>query len=79
MCLGACLWSGVRRVVCAARDEDARAAVGFDEGPKPQNWQAELNARGVDVQIDCLRDEAVAVLQQYKAQGGPLFGPSNSL
>src|SRR5690606_35385038 len=32
MCLGATLWSGVRRVLAAADREDAMA-VGFDEGP----------------------------------------------
>jgi tRNA(Arg) A34 adenosine deaminase TadA len=31
MCLGATPWSGVRRLVCGARDEDAEEA-GFDEG-----------------------------------------------
>ena len=31
MCLGATPWSGVRGLLCGARDEDARA-VGFDEG-----------------------------------------------
>jgi tRNA(Arg) A34 adenosine deaminase TadA len=32
MCLGAVLWSGVRRVLCGATRDDAMA-VGFDEGP----------------------------------------------
>jgi tRNA(Arg) A34 adenosine deaminase TadA len=36
MCLGATPWSGVRGLVCGARDEDA-SAVGFDEGSKPQS------------------------------------------
>ncbi|MDH4100824.1 MAG: nucleoside deaminase, partial [Nitrospirota bacterium] len=30
MCLGAACWSGVRRLVCGARDEDVRS-IGFDE------------------------------------------------
>lgn len=34
MCLGAIPWSGVRRVVCGARGEDA-CEIGFDEGAKP--------------------------------------------
>src|SRR5512136_1453019 len=37
MCLGAIPWSGVRRLVCGGRDEDARA-IGFDEGAKPADW-----------------------------------------
>jgi tRNA(Arg) A34 adenosine deaminase TadA len=32
-CFGATPWSGVRRLVCGAREEDARR-IGFDEGPK---------------------------------------------
>ena len=37
MCLGAVAWSGVTKLVCGARDEDARA-IGFDEGPKFKDW-----------------------------------------
>ena len=39
MCLGAVAWSGVRRLVCGAREAEARA-IGFDEGPKPGRWAA---------------------------------------
>jgi len=46
MCLGAIPWSGVGRVVCAARDEDARA-IGFDEGAKIDNWIDALTQRGI--------------------------------
>lgn len=72
MCLGAVTWSGVRRLVCGARDEDARS-VGFDEGPKPENWRQELAARGVSVLVDMCRDQAVAVLEQYGRTGGPIY------
>lgn len=72
MCLGAIPWSGVRRVVCGARDEDARA-IGFDEGPKPTDWVGALRSRGIDVVRDVLRDEARAVLQDYAASGGLIY------
>lgn len=72
MCLGAVIWSGVRRVVCAARDEDVRA-IGFDEGPKPADWAAVLAARGIAVRRDVLRDAAVAVLRDYAAGGGDIY------
>lgn len=75
MCLGACLWSGVASVVCAARDEDARA-IGFDEGPKPNDWQQALRTRGVAVMVDVCRAAAVAVLQRYQTEVGVLYGPS---
>ncbi len=75
MCLGAVPWSGVSRVVCGARDEDARR-VGFDEGPKPSDWRGELVARGIEVVRDVLRDEAAAVLDDYARQGGPIYNPT---
>lgn len=72
MCLGAVIWSGVRRLVCAARDADIRA-IGFDEGPKPRDWREELLARGIGTEVDVGRDEAVRVLQEYVAGGGPVY------
>jgi len=72
MCFGAVPWSGVRRLVCGARDEDARA-IGFDEGPKLDDWVAELNSRGIAVVRDVLREEAAAVLREYGAAGGTIY------
>lgn len=72
MCFGAVPWSGVRRLVCGARDEDARA-IGFDEGPKLDDWVAALNNRGIAVLRDVLREEAAAVLREYVAVGGMIY------
>jgi tRNA(Arg) A34 adenosine deaminase TadA len=66
MCYGAIPWSGVSRLICSARDEDARA-IGFDEGPKLKNWKEELEKRNIEVQTDVLRDEARNVLNLYKS------------
>lgn len=82
MCFGAVPWSGVRRLVCGARGEDARR-IGFDEGAKPDGWISALNERGVAVIRDVGREEAVAVLRHYMEAGGPIYnagrpGPSNS-
>ena len=74
MCLGAVPWSGVGRLVCGAREEDARA-IGFDEGSKPADWPAALEARRIEVVRDVLRDEAAAVLRDYRAAGGPIYNP----
>ncbi|MCP4715845.1 MAG: nucleoside deaminase, partial [Deltaproteobacteria bacterium] len=63
MCFGALIWSGVRRLTCGARSEDARA-IGFDEGPKPADWETALTTRGITVTNDVLRDEAAAVLRE---------------
>jgi tRNA(Arg) A34 adenosine deaminase TadA len=72
MCLGATIWSGVRSLVCAARDEDA-AAIGFDEGPKPFMWHERLEERGISVRRDVLREEAVQVLRDYASAGGDIY------
>jgi tRNA(Arg) A34 adenosine deaminase TadA len=73
MCYGAIPWSGIRRVLCGARAGDAEA-IGFEEGAKPKNWVAELNTRGISVVRNLCRQEAVAVLQRYKAGGGAIYG-----
>lgn len=72
MCLGAVPWSGVRRIVCGARGEDAEA-IGMDEGAKPADWIGALAARGIDATRDVCREEARHVLAQYAASGGPIY------
>ena len=72
MCLGAIPWSGIRSVVCGARDEDARS-IGFDEGDKPEQWTKKLEARSIVVTRDILRYEAKAILQKYVHTGGIIY------
>ena len=72
MCLGAIPWSGVRSVVCGARDQDARR-IGFDEGSKPERWVKSLENRGIRVFRDVLREEALAVLLDYHKRGGLIY------
>ncbi len=72
MCLGAIPWSGIRRLVCGARDEDARL-VGFDEGAKPRDWNEVLKNAGIDVVVDVCRDNAKAVLEEYARSGGVIY------
>lgn len=72
MCLGAALWSGVRRIVCGAVREDA-TRLKFEEGPVfPQSYKY-LEERGIEIKRGVLRDEARAVLEQYRARGGPIY------
>lgn len=74
MCLGAVTWSGVKRLICGARDADARQ-IGFDEGAKPRDWVRELTQRGIEVVRDVCREEAVAVLHAYIERGGKVYNP----
>ncbi len=72
MCLGAIPWSGIRRVVCGAREEDAQR-IGFDEGRKPAEGILSLEKQGITVVRDVLRNEAITVLKQYQQSGGEIY------
>jgi tRNA(Arg) A34 adenosine deaminase TadA len=71
-CFGSVPWSGVRRLACGARDEDA-CAIGFDEGPKMSDWIPALERRGISVVRDVCRDEAATVLEEYAGRGGVIY------
>src|SRR5438067_3713199 len=58
MCLGATLWSGVRRVLCGATRDDAML-LRFEEGPVFASSWRYLSHRGLDIRRGLLRDEAV--------------------
>jgi len=72
MCLGAIPWSGIKTLICGAKDEDARA-VGFDEGSKREDWVHELEKRGIRVIQEILRSEAAKVLLDYTLRGGIVY------
>lgn len=78
MCLGATPWSGVSTVLVGARDEDART-IGFDEGTKPSNWVAALRQRGIEVETDVRRQDAIDVLRTYSETGGVIYNPDVEL
>ncbi len=72
MCFGAIPWSGIRRLICAASDEEARA-IGFDEGPLVEDWVDALQQRGIEVVTGLMREQAAAVLRQYGSSGGEIY------
>lgn len=72
MCLGAVLWSGVRRVVWSALREDADS-ISFDEGPVFAASYDYLRARGIAFTGGVLRDEGRSVLKLYGDRGGPIY------
>lgn len=76
LCMGATVWSGVRKLVTGARDEDARS-IGFDEGPKVADWQDALRSRGIEVVVDVMREEAAAVLDMYAVSGAIIYNGRN--
>lgn len=68
MCLGATLWSGVSRIVCAATKDDAQS-IGFDEGPVFEQSYEHLEKAGIQVTRNILREDAAKVLQRYGTSG----------
>jgi tRNA(Arg) A34 adenosine deaminase TadA len=74
MCLGAILWSGVKRVVCGAAREDA-TRLKFDEGPVFPASYRYLEDRGIAFAREVCRAEAVEVLEQYRRRGGVIYNP----
>ena len=72
MCLGAILWSGVRRVVCGAAKADAEA-IGFHEGPVfPESYEY-LERHGIQIVRNVQRARAVSVFTQYRTSGGVIY------
>ena len=72
MCLGASLWSGVKRIVCGAARDDA-TRLNFEEGPVfPESYKY-LEDRGIRIEHNLMRDEARAVLEMYRAKGGKIY------
>jgi len=72
MCLGAALWSGIGRLVAAARREDAEQ-LSFDEGPVfPSSWDY-LGRRGIEVRRGIRQKEGRAVLESYRERGGEIY------
>ena len=72
MCLGATLWSGVRRVLCGATRTDA-VRLAFDEGPVFEASYTYLADRGVEVVRGVLASEAAEVLALYRARSGVIY------
>jgi len=72
MCLGALVWSGVRRLVCGATRHDA-TRIGFEEGPVfPESYRYVKN-RGIEFVRRVSHKQARAVLDLYASRGGVIY------
>jgi hypothetical protein len=73
--MGATLWSGVLRLVYAARKTDVEELLGFDEGPLAPDWQEALRARGIQVEESSERERAQAreAFGLYREMGGVIY------
>ncbi|MDO8666276.1 MAG: nucleoside deaminase [Gemmatimonadales bacterium] len=72
MCLGATLWSGVKRVVCGAARDDA-TELQFEEGPVfPESYRY-LEDRGITIVHEVCRAEAREVIELYRRRSGTIY------
>jgi tRNA(Arg) A34 adenosine deaminase TadA len=74
MCIGALCWSGIARLVTGAAESDVRS-IGFNEGPKPDDWHNALKARNIEVLSEINRGKAAEVLAEYVRRGGRIYNP----
>ncbi|MFF4117470.1 nucleoside deaminase [Streptomyces sp. NPDC001714] len=65
-CYGAALWSGVRGLVVAGQGPELEEITTFDEGPLGADWAEQFESRGIKVEQDVLRDEALIVFRAYR-------------
>ena len=73
MCLGNVCWSGVKEVLSSAEPEDVEGIVGFDEGPTPNDYNTQLEKRGIRIVPELLRSEGQKILQLYVDLGGQVY------
>lgn len=73
MCYGASFWAGIDTLLIGARAEDVMSLTEFDEGPLPADWMRELEARGIRVRRDILRQPACEVLRAYAETAGTRY------
>lgn len=72
MCLGATLWSGVKRILWGAHRDDARR-LNFEEGPVFPESHTYLEARGIEIVRGVLHAEANEVLELYRKSRGVIY------
>ena len=73
MCLGNVCWSGIKEVVSSAEPEDVERITGFDEGPTPPDYNAQLKIRGINLVPGLLREQGMEVLQLYVDLNGQVY------
>ena len=73
MCLGNVCWSGIKEVFSSAEPEDVEGITGFDEGPTPKDYNAQLEERGIKIVPEILRSKGKEILKLYVDLGGQIY------
>lgn len=75
MCIGAIMWSGIKKVVFSVPSKDVEEITGFDEGFKP-NWFEEFKKRDIEVVGNIEVEYGKQVLKNYVASSKIIYKPS---
>ena len=75
MCIGAIMWSGIKKVFYGVPSKLVEDITGFDEGFKP-NWHEEFLNRGIEVEGDIEVEAGKKVLEDYVNSGKEVYMPS---
>ena len=75
MCVGAIMWSGIKKVYYGVPSKDVERITGFDEGFKP-NWHEEFAKRGIEVEGNIEVEAGEKVLENYVNSGKEVYMPS---
>jgi tRNA(Arg) A34 adenosine deaminase TadA len=75
MCVGAIMWSGIKRVYYGVPSKMVEEITGFDEGFKP-NWHEEFAKRNIFVEGDIEVEAGAKVLKDYVNSGKEVYMPS---
>lgn len=78
MCIGAIMWSGIKRVVFSVPTNDVEEITGFDEGFKP-NWIEEFKKRGIEVIGGIEENLGKEVLKKYVDSPKIIYKPSRKV
>ena len=75
MCMGAIMWSGIKRVFYGVNSADVEKITGFDEGFKP-DWIKEFAKRNIEVYGEIEAEAGRQVLRSYVEAGKEIYKPS---
>ena len=75
MCLGAIMWSGIKKVYYSVTSKDVEEITGFDEGFKP-NWHEEFKKRNIEVFPEIEAETGKEILKYYISKGKKIYKPN---
>ena len=75
MCIGGIMWSGIKHVYYGVSSKNVEKITGFDEGFKP-NWFQAFKNRGIIVYGNIESNIGEKVLQEYVEAGKTIYKPT---